>query len=183
MDGFEATRSIRRSSQPGIPIVAVTADAMSDDRDRCLNQGMNDYLAKPVELGALRDVLAKWLPVSGAGDTPRAFNSESLLKRLMGDRQLAGRVIEGFLERAPSQLTDLRKRLDEADAAGTLSQAHSLKGSAATVGAEGLHALALALELAGKAGRLDRCAELLPRVAEEFERFKSASALARAGWV
>jgi PAS domain S-box-containing protein len=183
MDGFEATRSIRRSSQPGIPIVAVTADAMSDDRDRCLNEGMNDYIAKPVELGALRDVLAKWLPVSEAGDASQAFNPESLLKRVMGDRQLAGKVIEGFLLGAPSQLNDLRKRLDEADAAGTLSQAHSLKGSAATVGAEGLHALALALELAGKAGRLDRCAELLPRVAEEFERFKSASALARAGWV
>ena len=67
MDGFEATRRIRGSIQPGIPIIAVTADAMSGDRDRCLSEGMNDYLSKPVDLGRLADVLAKWLPVSGAG--------------------------------------------------------------------------------------------------------------------
>jgi PAS domain S-box-containing protein len=62
MDGFEATRRIRGSIQPGIPIVAITAYAMSADRDRCLSEGMNDYLAKPVDLGGLADVLAKWLP-------------------------------------------------------------------------------------------------------------------------
>ena len=68
MDGFEATHRIRSSAHPGIPIIAVTADAMSDDRNRCLSEGMNDYLAKPVELGPLAEMLAKWLPVSGADD-------------------------------------------------------------------------------------------------------------------
>ena len=53
MDGFEATRRIRASMHPGIPIVAVTADAMPADRDRCLSEGMNDYLAKPVDLRLL----------------------------------------------------------------------------------------------------------------------------------
>ena len=61
------------------------------------------------------------------------------------------------------------------------SQAHTLKGAAATVAAEGLQALALAMERAGTAGQLDRCGELLPRAVEEFERFKST--LERAGWV
>ena len=60
MDGFEATRRIRQST--GIPVVAMTADAMPGDRDRCLSEGMNDYLAKPVELKQLADVLAKWMP-------------------------------------------------------------------------------------------------------------------------
>ena len=69
MDGFEATRRIRESIHPGIPIIAVTADAMPDDRDRCLSEGMNDYLAKPVDLAPLVDVLARWLPVRNAGDT------------------------------------------------------------------------------------------------------------------
>ena len=188
MDGFEATHAIRRSSQPAIPIVAVTADAMSDDRDRCLSEGMNDYLAKPVELGPLSEVLAKWLPAHPpdkdkevAEKAKIVFNPESLLQRLSGDRQLAGRIVQVFLENAPTQLSGLRKRLDEADAAGTRSLAHSLKGSAATAGAESLHALALAMEQAGKAGQLDRCGELFPSVVEEFERFKNA--LERAGWV
>jgi CheY-like chemotaxis protein len=69
MDGFEATRCIRRSAtHASIPIIAVTADAMSGDRDRCLTEGMNDYLAKPVAMGGLAAILSKCLTVPGAGD-------------------------------------------------------------------------------------------------------------------
>jgi two-component system, sensor histidine kinase and response regulator len=80
MDGFEATRRIRSSAGPGVPIIAVTADAMADDRIRCLNEGMSDYLAKPVELGSLEEVLARWLAASddlaklpGSADNPVTF--------------------------------------------------------------------------------------------------------------
>ena len=72
MDGFEATRRIRNSPRrewADIPIIAVTADAMSDDRDKCLSEGMNDYLAKPVELGPLQNLLDKWLQESRTSDT------------------------------------------------------------------------------------------------------------------
>jgi HPt (histidine-containing phosphotransfer) domain-containing protein len=106
---------------------------------------------------------------------------EALLRRLMGDRQLAGSVLQGFIENVPSQLDNLRRRLDEADLLGARSQAHALKGGAATVAAEGLRAASLLVEQAGSAGRLDQCCELLPRVVEEFERFKST--LERSGWV
>jgi PAS domain S-box-containing protein len=68
MDGFEATHQIR-SISPRIPIIAVTADAMADDRERCLREGMNDYLSKPVDLSQLSDALARWLPVSGAEES------------------------------------------------------------------------------------------------------------------
>ncbi|SPF49737.1 putative Histidine kinase [Candidatus Sulfopaludibacter sp. SbA4] len=187
MDGFEAARRIRRSMGRDIPIVAITADAMPADRERCLAEGMNDYLAKPVQLAQLAEVLARWLPASGKGDmraetfNAPIFNPDDLLRRLLGDRKLAGTVLEGFLQDAPTQLNHLRARLDEADAPGTRSQAHVLKGAAATVAAESLHALALALEQAGAAGQLDRCGELLPRAAEEFERFQNT--LERDGWV
>jgi len=191
MDGFEATCRIRKSIHPAIPIIAVTADAMVSDRDRCLNAGMNDYLAKPVELEKLAEVLAKWLPASGAvaqtpgprgrGQADGVFDAEAFLQRLMGDRQLAGALLRGFLQDAPSQLHKLRQRLDEADAPGARSQAHALKGAAATVAAEGLHAVALAMERAGTEGHLDRCVALLPCAMDEFERFKKT--LERAGWV
>ena len=193
MDGFEATRRIRESIQPGIPIIAVTADAMSGDRDRCLSKGMNDYISKPVDLGQLADVLARWLPVSGAGDAVQTsgqrdgeqaeavFNLEALLRRLMGDRQLAGTIVKGFLQDVPSQLNNLRARLDQNDAPGARRQAHALKGAAATVAAERLRGTAFEMERAGAAGHLDRCGELMPQVVEEFDRFKSALDLA--GWV
>ena len=66
VDGYEATRRIRAADStvrnPAIPIIAMTASAMQGDRERCLDCGMNDYLAKPVSFGALAEVLERWLP-------------------------------------------------------------------------------------------------------------------------
>jgi HPt (histidine-containing phosphotransfer) domain-containing protein len=192
MDGFEATRRIR-DLNPAIPIIALTADAMSGDRGRCLSQGMNDYLAKPVDLERLAEIVDKWLPVSGAcedaqsGEDPTdklvdaIFDPESLLRRLMGDRQLARIIVNGFLNDVPCQLNNLRKRLAEADAPGVRLQAHALKGAAATVSAASLRAAALEMEQTATAGRLDDCGRLLPRVTVEFERLSSA--LERTGWM
>ncbi|HXN49513.1 MAG TPA: PAS domain S-box protein [Bryobacteraceae bacterium] len=188
MDGFEATRRIRASAHTAIPIIALTADAMAADRDRCLAEGMDDYLSKPVDLRRLAEVLAEWLPSpdSGPADPTAAraapaFDSESLLKRLMGDKDLARVIVRGFLEDFPSQLNILRKRLDEADGPGARLQAHSLKGSAATVSAPRLHAVALEMERAAAAGRMDRFGEILPRALEEFEKLKGT--LERAQWL
>lgn len=193
MDGFEATRRIRASLCPDIPIVALTADAMPEDRVRCLREGMNDYLSKPVDVDRLADLLAKLLPVSkSARASPMpgstfetssrvVFDAESLMSRLGGDRHLAGIVLKGFLEDMPFQLNNLRKVLDGADAPGAKFHAHTLKGAAATVSAESLREVAVAIERAGDAGQWDRCGELVPRVEEEFERFKSV--LEHAGWV
>jgi two-component system, sensor histidine kinase len=196
MDGFEATRMIRTSTRPNLPIIAVTADAMSGDRTRCLSEGMNDYLTKPVELGMLADVLIKWLPAAETHGAPlqpvasRAgqaavrsevqliFNAESLLRRLMGDRKLAEMVVNGFLEDAPTQLNHLRQRLEESDSPGARSQAHMLKGAAATVAAERLCAIASSMERAAAVGRLDHYRELLPGAVAEFDCFK----IALEGW-
>jgi HPt (histidine-containing phosphotransfer) domain-containing protein len=154
---------------------------------------MNDFLSKPVDIQRLGEVLAKWLPVTdprGAVQTaePSApeqavaiFNSEALLERVMGDRQLAGRIIKAFLADFPSQLNNLRERLAQADGPGVRLRAHALKGSAAAVSAGRLGTVALEMERAAGAGDLGRFGELLPRVVEEFERLKST--LERAGWL
>ncbi len=135
MDGYEATRRIR-STHLGIPVTALTADAMSGDRDKCLKEGMNDYLAKPVDLSLLAAVLAKWLPAPHLGPSQGAqeqiekvFDGNALLRRLMGDRKLAATILKGFLNDVPSQLNNLRQRLDEADAPGFKMQPHALKRS------------------------------------------------------
>jgi PAS domain S-box-containing protein len=192
MDGYEATRRIRAMTHAHIPIVALTASAMSPDRERCLREGMDDYLAKPVELPRLAGMLAKWIAESSARKlipavqqtscepVPAIFNVDSLLRRLMGDRELAGAVLEGFLADAPSQLKRLCARLDESDAPGARLQAHTLRGAAATVGAEALHSIARTIESDAAQARLDRCPDFLVRAIDEFERFKTT--VAQYGW-
>ena len=192
MDGFEATRQIRRLGRPHVPIVAITGNAMVGDRECCLSEGMDDYLSKPITLQALAEVLGKWLSGQAAGDTlpaaqPAAeelagttFDEAGLMSRLLGDRALAGVVLQAFLVDFPTQLNRLRQRLDQADAPGAAQQAHVLKGAAAAVSAGGLQALTLAMEQAGMAGELGSFDELMPRTAGEFERFEGA--LRQAGW-
>ena len=109
------------------------------------------------------------------------FDSESLLKRLMGDRQLARIIIAGFLEDFPSQLNQLRERLVEADTLGACMHAHTLKGSAATISAYSLSSIGAEMERVAKAGELDQFGKLLLQAVEEFERLKNT--LKHAGWL
>jgi len=201
MDGYEATKRIRDqragTRHPGIPIIALTADAMTGDRDKCLQAGMSDYIAKPVELRTLADVLEKWLNTpahadaadSPAGESPAnteavshqtVFNHEDLLARLMGDEGLAGKVIAGFLDDAPRQLRSLKKMLEEGDTDGARRQAHTLKGAAATISAETLRALCSEAQDAATAGELSRALALLPRLQEQLELLRTA--LKKSGW-
>jgi DNA-binding response OmpR family regulator len=193
MDGFEAARRIRMSSRPRFPIVAVTADAMPADRERCLRVGMNGYLAKPVELGQLANTIATWLAAAPGEDRAvqapdcaavrgieEIFNEEAFLARLIGDRRLAAVVLKGCLEDLPVQLVRLRERLEACDTTGLRLQAHTLKGAAATVAAEALRAVALEMETAARVGELARCGELLPRAISEFEQLTTT--LKNAGW-
>jgi PAS domain S-box-containing protein len=193
MDGYEATRQIRTSLQSIIPIVSLTADVTSSARERCLYAGMNGYLSKPLELPQLTKMLDRWMPVAPAHALPGplsqpeseatkcTFDEEPLLRRLMGDRQLASSVIRGFLDDFPHQLKMLRRLLSDGDLPAARLYAHSLKGAAATVGAECLRSTASAIELAASAGDSERCIELLPHASEEFERFKTI--VQQIGWL
>jgi PAS domain S-box-containing protein len=184
MDGYEAAGRIRNSPQKHIPIVALTANAMSSDSDKCLAAGMSDYMAKPVDLSQLAEMLEKWIPQAGSHEPAPAaiveaeastvFDGESLLQRLMGDRELAGIVLNVFLGDAPLVLKRLCDALNDSDAGAARLHAHTLKGSAATVSADALRAVALQMETAAAEGRLDLCCELFARAAGEFDRFKMA---------
>jgi signal transduction histidine kinase/CheY-like chemotaxis protein/HPt (histidine-containing phosphotransfer) domain-containing protein len=196
MDGYQASRRIRASGCSRIPIIALTAHAMAGDRERCLGAGMDDFISKPVDLHLLVDALCRWLPESGPdleaaipAAPPAArqltavavFDPDALLQRLMGDRHLADIIMDGFLEDAPAQFDRLGKRLAEGDAPGARLQAHTLKGSSATVSACRLSAAAQAMEQIAATGELAPLGVLLPRVIEEFEAFQVA--LGAAGWL
>jgi CheY-like chemotaxis protein/HPt (histidine-containing phosphotransfer) domain-containing protein len=188
MDGYEATRLIRDPAigarNPRIPIVAVTAGAMAGDKQKCLDAGMDDYISKPIEPDKLAQTLEKWLS-GGEAAEPAAlaeipalavFDREALLKRLMGNQGLADRVMNAFLETAPSQLLTLRRQLDGHDAPGILREAHSLKGSAATVSAPGLRSLAVEAEDAAKAGEWSKMEGILPRMEDQLDQLRAAVA-------
>ena len=73
MDGYAATRALRQSARwKSLPVIAMTANAMEGDRDRCLAAGMDDYLTKPISLQALGDAIDRWLPASDAAAPPAA---------------------------------------------------------------------------------------------------------------
>jgi PAS domain S-box-containing protein len=197
MDGYEATRRIREpgtgTRHPQIPIIALTADAMPGDREKCLQAGMNDYLSKPVEPQKLAEALAQWIPpasslpmqaeVTGtAGGRPAegVFKEAEMLGRLMGDRTVAARVIAGFLQDVPVQLRLLEDRLKAGEAEESCRLAHGLKGGAATVSADLLQEVAWQVEEAARAGDLERAAQLLPRLHDKFEQLRVA--LNDAGW-
>jgi CheY-like chemotaxis protein/HPt (histidine-containing phosphotransfer) domain-containing protein len=180
MDGAETTRRIRRSSHFQIPIVVVTAHAMTGDRERFLEAGADDYLSKPVGLQALAQVLARWTQGSGArrpvkdGEAHAVFNEDLLLERLMQDRELAGKVMKVFLNDCTAQLENLQARLEAGEVTGARLQAHTLQGSAATVSAESLHAVAVELQAELLSGCSDRANELLRRAREEFRLLQDA---------
>ncbi len=184
MDGYEATRRIRQGENGirnrDIPVIALTADAMTGDRDKCIQAGMNDYLAKPIEPQQLAEALQKWMSVQ-SGASSAVFHESDLLSRVAGDRQLVAEVIAGFLDDAPLQLRALKDRLEKGDASGARLQAHTLKGAAATISAERLQALCFEAQEAAATEQLDRAFGLLPRLGDELEKLKAT--LKRSGWM
>ena len=174
--------------------MAVTANAMPGDREKCLRCGMDDYLAKPIEPDELAQVLAKWLgrpaPAGqcsdwedgGAGGLRyQVFDRSGLLKRLAGNHGLAERLVREFLVDTPSQLRILRKLLEDGDADSARRQAHKVKGAAANLSAGPLREAAFHTEQAAMAGQLDKVADLLVAMEDEFERVKSV--LQPAEWI
>ena len=175
MDGRQATRIIRDLKSGvlshRVPIVAITAHAMDSDREECMAAGMDDYIAKPVDLGALIAALEKWLKPATPGrpsieararqetaivaatqkDEATVFDRPALLRRLMDDKELAREVLDGFLGDIPGQILLLKKHAAEGDARSVELQAHKIKGACATVGANVLRDLVTRMERAAKA--------------------------------
>ena len=201
MDGLEATRRIRDPGSAvlnrGVPIIAMTAHAMKDDRARCLEAGMDDYVTKPISPDALAAALDRWLPgepqdalpldhspvkprpappAGVAGVETPVFDAAGMLARLMDDEELAGTVVGGFLGDAPRLVEALRSCIGAGDLAGALRQAHTLKGASAAVGGEALRAVAAAMEAAATAGDTAGLASRLPDLEAAFERLREAMA-------
>jgi CheY-like chemotaxis protein/nitrogen-specific signal transduction histidine kinase len=183
LDGLEATRRIHERWGVERPrIIAVTAGAMSEERERCLAAGMDDYLSKPIRIEELSAALASVRSPANASRPSAALVLDSAaLERLqatLGDEATA-EVIDTFLAEGPQLLSTLRLAVERADADELRRAAHTLKSNAATFGATSLSELARHLEMIGEAGTVHAAGELLARADAEHERLRSALEAAR----
>ena len=164
MDGFEATVAIRGQSGSSsyVPIIALTANAIEGDRERCLASGMQDYLSKPISVERLHGTLKKWLPAEAeatAANESGSIDESSLdsirnLKGVGGDGMVK-RVVDLYLSNSLSLVENLRTALSDADAETLRQSAHALKSSSQNVGALGLATLCQQLEEMGRSGKLE----------------------------
>ncbi len=147
MDGFTATRAIRSEEVGGrrVPIVAMTAFAMKGDRERCFAAGMDDYIAKPMPLAALADVLARWVGVGPDAPSPRPADERSPVALALWE-ELRAELAEDELRellavlrrQAATIFGEMRGRLAAGDLHAIGALAHKLCGSAGNLGAQGL---------------------------------------------
>ncbi|MFO0707410.1 MAG: response regulator [Nitrospira sp.] len=198
MDGFDATAAIRRNEQAGtkysegghLPVIAVTANAMAGDRERCLAAGMDAYLAKPIKLDDVRALLDRWIrnqphrdagPVSAVGSGKPVgsergvFNPDQMLQNIGGDRDLLMQLIGLFLDRQPDLLQDIRHALSVGDAVTVERLAHTLKGTAGNLCASEVALAAGRLEAVGHLGTLHDAPPVYAQL--ELEMLRLARAL------
>ena len=186
MDGLEATRVIRgreRKAGRRVSIIAMTAHAMKEDREKCLGAGMDDYVSKPIQLRDINEAIQRHMergvsmgknslltdPATGEG----VFNRKELLGRLDGNEKLLREIVEVFSKDIPLQMERLKGALQNGEAAVVQRQAHTMKGAAANINAELMRKAAWEVEMAAKEENWQKVRSLVQALEERFEDLQS----------
>ena len=178
LDGYETTRALRRRGHQ-LPVVALTAAAVEDERQRCLDAGMDDFLTKPVDPHTLDETLRQWLgadedddldepePVLPPAPPIDGLDTERLdmLRDLdPGNTTYLDRAIGNFTRNSVESVTTMRELAAAGDTAALKAAAHKIAGSALNLGVERAGALARELEIAVESGSVEAALPLLDRV-------------------
>jgi PAS domain S-box-containing protein len=185
MSGVEVTAAIRlkeKDTGEHIPIIATTASAMKEDRELCLEAGMDAYISKPIErevLFATIDMLTGFSKEAKPGDEDAqscdpVFDLGAVLDSLDGDSELLREVAGIFLAQTPKHMEKIRRAISDQDAKLLQRAAHALKGSAANLLAQGVVDAAFRLEGIGRAGSVDGSKEALVSLEVELGKLKLA---------
>jgi len=201
MDGYEAAAAIRRYEGVArhTAIVAMTANAMQGDREKCIQAGMDDYIAKPIQKEVVQQVLNRWSkarktdstqepftedkeiqPMTKEMDTKEIFNPEQVLKILDGDVKVLREITSVFIDTSVGDLEALRQAITAGQPEQVQQEAHKLKGAAANIGAERVRALALEMEQTARQADLEGLGRVFDSLQGELEQFKQL--LGRYAW-
>ncbi|MEA2124477.1 MAG: two-component system, sensor histidine kinase and response regulator, partial [Solirubrobacteraceae bacterium] len=179
LDGYETTGAIRNYERDGrrVPIIAMTANSMRGERERCLAVGMDDYLVKPLRSQTLKDTLRSWIsaPQHPPATVPattvpedeaaeRVLLDEALIADLGFDETDLTELFSMYLAQAGGQVAELDAAIGRGESGAVARTMHDLKGSSATIGATFVCRLAAELEATAKAGELDGAPEIVERL-------------------
>jgi TMAO reductase system sensor TorS len=192
MDGLTATTEIRRreakSGAPRVPIIALTANALEGNRERCLAAGMDDFLTKPFTQEQLAQLLGRWLPAAreqaprqAARASPKDPASPSLVDvgvlrdiTALGRPALLGALIELYLQHSPGLIVAIESAARNGQPAALAEAIHTLKSSTANLGGARLARLLKECELLLNGGKAQEAAPLVQRIAAEYREFCDA---------
>lgn len=177
MDGYEATRAIRKNGNT-IPIIALTANAMSGDREKCIDAGMNDYISKPFKFEELLYALDKWISKNKTqSDSPVINNLMEVdfpdlpgiaikegLEIAGGNTEMYKKILEKFYQINSNILVKIKETLENGETVVAARQVHTVRGSAASIGAKDLANISQQLESAIK----NKQKEELPILLDQF---------------
>ncbi|MBK9145066.1 MAG: response regulator [Candidatus Melainabacteria bacterium] len=184
MDGYQATREIRRIEQKEgrkrLPIVAMTANALPGDREKCINAGMDDYITKPFDPAELAEIVRKWSPDAKAepkavpGNDSPALDREQLMSRFGPEK--SAKLVEVFITDTSKRMHNLKTFVDTLDFDNLARQAHAIKGASSMIYATSLSERARDLEAAAREKDEDRLRLVFASMQEEFDRLETVVA-------
>ena len=196
MGGIEATEKIRKDDRfQTLPIIAMTANAMTGDREKCIDAGMNDHIAKPIDITELFETLGRWVtPSNPAAFVEAETSSEDVspdvieipamdgidieggIRRVGGNRKLYRNILMKFRSSQANAVTEVKAAVADDDMESATRAAHTVKGVAGNIGADDLQAAARALESALEDGETEHLEALCDAVQFELSRVLASTA-------